>query len=261
MAIEPQVGILRGLDVHPLEPILLVYGDGGVCLLDAASLLPIWRNDELAVGCAKFAPDGRSALLAQDWTQFWLLDTSTFVLAPYGELREGISSIAFNESEGIVAIVTGSQEGAGLFFANYRGGTLGQTSLDDLDFDSDSLLVAFSPDGRFLACVDSVVRLYAFPSLEELAIFGSDVTKAALGMVDSSWSNPMFSADSSHLICQAPLGQIYFWHVASFELAARVEGNGTPGKHLSLSPNGKRLVSLDSDGRLAMTELSWDEEP
>ncbi|RYZ86281.1 MAG: hypothetical protein EOP06_14775, partial [Proteobacteria bacterium] len=37
VTIKPQVGILRGLDVHPLEPILLVYGDGGVCLLDAAS--------------------------------------------------------------------------------------------------------------------------------------------------------------------------------------------------------------------------------
>jgi WD40 repeat protein len=110
-------------------------------------------------------------------------------------------------------------------------------------------VVAFSPDGKNLACADegkdgNIIRLWSIPTRKELCLL-----KGCDGIVNSL----VFAPDGRHLVSAEHDGPVRYWDVARGKVLWRTGVQRYPLYAFAFSPDGKTLA-----GGLVSSIVLWD---
>ena len=269
MAVFPiERGEITSIAFSPDKKLLAVFAPGdGVSIWDIATrqrlkLLPVasvtleFLNN---CGAVQFSPDGSILAIGEVDGEVRLLDAKTFTetdafaAAPSINNGMGVMSLAFSPDSRVLAAGTAFRDSditlwdvtAKAKLPNLPGHRGFVTSL------------AFSPDGKTLASAsaDQTIKLW------NTATWKEEIT--LIDHEDEVWSVG-FSRDGTTLVSGGKDGSVYIWPAEigrlkrgprSLQIGAQTLRNlQLQGLPLSVSPDGKSIVVINSDG----TGTLWD---
>lgn len=224
-----------------------------------------------------FSPDGRYLMAAGSGEILYMLDAESGerqltkdeqhmddegeVFSPRS-LAERNMSIAFHPDNRTLLVTGASQAGcAVMFFALDRHPAPTATRLDlDQPFVYDVLgQGAFSADGHLYAFSDWNVNVYTYPEQRRVLMLDSQGSPAASAnptpVVNTYWSNVVFTPDGKTLMAGSGSGQIFLWNLPGGELRLTLAGHKRGVISLALDRSGKRLISSGYDKTLRLWQL------
>ena len=109
--------------------------------------------------------------------------------------------------------------------------------------------IAYTPDGKLIACSGSGVGLYNADTFEKVGQLTSGFTYAAA-----------FTPDATRCFTACGDGKVRIWDLATFQEVGSLHGHSSFSHGVAMSPDGRTLVSGGGDGRVRIWQLDEDVE-
>ena len=195
-------------------------------------------------------PDGKilasASVLGDSTVRLWDVETGRLTTELWHK-EEAVSRVVFSPDGEKIAIVSSEGNVVYLWDSNTHQpiATLKQRDRDM------SMSIAFSPNGRTLACgVNSMVYLWDIGTREPTATLQPDNSS----IHDDSIVSIAFSPDGRTLACGTDYNGISLWHVETGTLKLTFGGQSGVNS-VVFSPDGSLLVSGGDDGTMLLWEL------
>ena len=233
--------------------------DHTVRVWDAGSgkLLQTLAGHSQAVFCVNFSPDGKTLASGSGDSRIglWNLNTGQSMQHLQG-LRDIASGVSFSPTGGVVASASGDNC---ICLWNSRTGqllqTLGDSSQVSASGGSRFVKLAFSPDGKNLACQASDNAAITVWSVATGKILW---TLRGTNPPPNSWSVRgcvTFSPDGKTLASAWDDNSVRLWDVVTGGPRGEFDGHTAPVKCVSFNPKRRTLASGSSDGTIRVWDL------
>jgi WD40 repeat protein len=202
------------------------------------------------ISALMFAPDGQTVLSAGGLLlRIWDAHTGKEVRRLVGH-RNGGGSAAFSPDGKQIASCT--QDGTARLWDAATGKELFQMSLPG----AMPTCVAFAPDGRSFVAGASGVRGASTATIWN-TVTGAEIVVFKEGM--TALFAVAFTHDSKQLLVAAG-STIHVWDVAQGNVVRTLTGHGSFVEALSLSPDGKRVLTASADRTVRLWDLATGKE-